>query len=168
VRTTSASIILAAFFALLPEVSAACSCATAKYIEDDYDQYAHIFIAEITAVHLVENKSQIGVYSHNKDRSVGEFKVIEKFKGDPSEIVISAAGSQRSPCGERLVTGEWYLIFGDSEGSAYLSNCSDSQWLFRETESSAVKILRALRDANLRPYRNTGDIIPPHSLVLKF
>lgn len=150
-RTTSASIILAVFFVLLPEVSAACSCATARNVEDNYDQYAHIFIAEITAVHLVENKSQSGVYSHIRDRSVGEFKVIEKFKGDPSQIIISAAGSQRIPCGETIVMGEWYLIFGDSEGSAYLSDCSDSQWLFRGTESSAVKILRALRDADLQP-----------------
>jgi hypothetical protein len=146
-RTTGASIILAAFFTLLPEVSAACSCATARNYEDDYDQYAHIFIAEITAVHLVENESQTSSYF--KDRSVGEFKVIEKFKGDPSQINISAEGSQMGACGEMLVTGGWYLIFGDSEGSVFLSNCSDSHFLYRRTESSAVKILRALRDANL-------------------
>ena len=150
-RTTRLSIILAAFFSLLPEVSAACSCATARNVEDIYDQYAHIFIAEITTVHLVENESQAGVNSYYKDTSVGEFKVIEKFKGDPSQVVISAAGSQRSPCRETFVTGEWYLIFGDSEGSAYLGGCSDSRMLFRRTESSAVKTLRALRDANLQP-----------------
>ena len=109
----------------LSPVALACDCAPVPD-ETAFQNARAVFLARITNAELVSGKRQTV-------RAI--FEVVEIFKGNPASIKFVESFTPDSSCGEPLIVGARYLIFAESELSAFIVTCGHSRY-FNETRET--------------------------------
>lgn len=104
------TIILALIF--MPLCSMACSCITLD-ANTFFSKARYVFEGHITKSETLEISGNVGEWTGSKNEEFvsAKFKLLQSWKGNPSELSGVISHSHSSACGVHLAAGQNYIFF---------------------------------------------------------